>query len=249
MNSKTLRFSVDGVPVEAEPGQTIIAACDDAGIYIPRLCYRADLPPGGQCRLCTCKVHGRPVAACVTPVTQAMVVENDTPELQADRKTIVEMLFVEGNHPCPFCEKSGNCDLQAMGYRFGLPAMQLTYQFPKREIDATHPQIFLDRNTCILCGLCIRASQHADGKSVFGFENRGAATQLAVNSTAGLAGTDLDAADRAASVCPVACIVVKRTGYETPYGDRTFDERPIGTDIESKLNPALKAPSGTEGHA
>jgi [NiFe] hydrogenase diaphorase moiety small subunit len=246
VNAGPLRFSVDGVPVDARPGQTIIAACDDAGIYIPRLCYQEDLPPGGQCRLCTCMVHGRPVAACVTPVTQAMVVENDTAELRAERKTIVEMLFVEGNHPCPFCEKSGTCDLQATAYRFGLTGMHFSYQFPKRDIDATHAQIFLDRNTCILCGLCIRASQHADGKSVFGFENRGAETRLIVNSSAGLAGTDIDAVDRAATVCPVACIVVKRTGYETPYGERTFDRRPIGADIESKRNPSA---DGKEGHA
>lgn len=245
MTSESLRFSVDGVPIDAVAGQTIIAACDEAGVYIPRLCYRADLPPGGQCRLCTVKVNGRYAAACVTPVTQAVVVQNATPKLQAQRKTIIEMLFVEGNHPCPFCEKSGHCDLQAMAYRFGLSATELTYQFPKRDIDGTHPQIFLDRNTCILCGLCVRASQ-AEGKSVFGFESRGAATRLIFNSTSSLAGTDIDVADRAAAVCPVGCIVVKHTGYETPYGEREFDEQVIGSEIESKRIPL---PERKDDHA
>jgi len=242
---RSLRFSIDGVPIEARPAQSIIAACDDAGVYIPRLCYRADLPPGGQCRLCTVKVNGRPCAACVTPVTQAAVVENATPELQAHRKALIEMLFVEGNHPCPFCEKSGDCNLQATGYRFGLAAMNFPYQFPNHEIDASHPQIFLDRNMCILCGLCVRAS-HADGKSVFGFENRGARQRLTVNSPTNLAATDLDVADKAAAVCPVGCIVVKRTGYEKPYGEREFDDRAIGSDIESKRIP-VRVPK--EGHA
>jgi [NiFe] hydrogenase diaphorase moiety small subunit len=245
VNDRTIRFSVDGVPIDASPKQTIIAACDDAGVYIPRLCYRADLPPGGQCRLCTVSVNGRNAAACVTPVTAAAVVENATPALEAHRKTLIEMLFVEGNHPCPFCEKSGNCNLQATAYRFGLSAMNFPYQFPKHDVDASHPQIFLDRNTCIMCGLCVRAS-HADGKGVFGFENRGAALRLTVNSPDGLGGTDLDVADRAAAVCPVGCIVVKRTGYETPYGKRTFDERPIGSDIEAKRIPKA-APK--DGHA
>jgi [NiFe] hydrogenase diaphorase moiety small subunit len=103
----------------------------------------------------------------------------------------------------------------------------------------------LDRNTCILCGLCVRAS-HADGKSVFGFENRGARQRLTVNSSSGLAATDLDVADKAAAVCPVGCIVVKHTGYDTPYGERTFDERSIGSDIESKRIPV---PTPKEGHA
>jgi [NiFe] hydrogenase diaphorase moiety small subunit len=245
MTDRTLRFSIDGVPIDARAGQSIIAACDDAGVYIPRLCYRADLPPGGQCRLCTVNVNGRPSAACVTPATQAAVVENATPTLQAQRKTLIEMLFVEGNHPCPFCEKSGDCNLQATGYRFGLSAMRFPYQFPKHEIDASHPQIFLDRNTCILCGLCVRAS-HADGKSVFGFENRGARQRLIVNAPSGLAATDIDVADKAAAVCPVGCIVVKHTGYEKPYGERTFDERSIGSDIESKRIPV---PAQKGGHA
>jgi len=163
-------------------------------------------------------------------------VKNATPELQAGRKAILEMLFIEGNHPCPFCEKSGSCDLQATGYRLGVTSTAFPYQFPKHEIDASHPDVFLDRNTCILCGLCIRAS-HADGKSVFGFVGRGAAMRLAVNASNGLAGTDLAVADKAAAACPVGCIVVKRTGYETPYGERPFDALPIGTDIESKRIP------------
>lgn len=234
MNAEPIRFTVDGVPVVAQAGQTIIQACDEAGIYIPRLCYRSDLPPGGECRLCTCKVNGRYTAACVTPVAPSIAVENATPELLAERQTIVEMLFVEGNHICPTCEKSGNCDLQAMAYRLGMPAMQLSYQWPRRDIDATHPQIFLDRNTCILCGLCVRASRAVDGKSVFGFENRGAETRLAVNAPAGLGATDIEPLDRAVSVCPVAALVVKHTGYQTPYGKRRFDEQPIGSDIEGK---------------
>jgi [NiFe] hydrogenase diaphorase moiety small subunit len=234
VNAEPVRFTVDGVALAAQSGQTIIQACDDAGIYIPRLCYRADVPPGGECRLCTCTVNGRYAAACVTPVAPAIVVENDTPELLAERRTIIEMLFVEGNHTCPMCEKSGDCDLQAMAYRLGLTAMQLSYQWPRRDIDATHPQVLLDRNTCILCGLCIRASRSVDRKSVFGFEHRGAQSRVAVNAPSGLGATDIEPGDRAVSACPVGAIIVKHGGYETPYGKRRFDEQPIGSDIEGK---------------
>lgn len=228
-----IRFTVDGAPVEARAGQTIIEACDEAGLYIPRLCYRADLPPGGQCRLCTCKVDGRYAAACVTPVRAASVVENETEELRAERRMLVQMLFVEGNHVCPSCERSGDCDLQATAYRLGIAAMELPYQWPVREIDATHPEILIDRNTCILCGLCVRASQ-ADGKTVFGFEHRGARMRLSVDSFAGLGATAMAASDRAASVCPVASILIKHTGYERRIGERRYDERPIGAEIEAR---------------
>jgi [NiFe] hydrogenase diaphorase moiety small subunit len=224
----TIRFTVDGVEVKAKQGQTIIDACDDAGIYIPRLCYRKDLKVGGHCRLCTCIVNGRHVAACDTAATHGIAVDNGSKTLLEQRKMLIEMLFVEGDHPCPFCEKSGACDLQAMAYRLGIPGPHLDYQNPDREIDASHTQIFIDRHTCIQCGMCVRASRDTDRKTVFGFENRAAAFRIAVDSPAGLGATEVAVTDHAAQVCPVGTIVVKHTGYIVPYGEREFDAKPIG---------------------
>ncbi|HUT78392.1 MAG TPA: 2Fe-2S iron-sulfur cluster-binding protein, partial [Polyangia bacterium] len=109
--SDTIQFTIDGIEVEGRPGQTILEAADAAGVYIPRLCAHKELTPHGSCRVCTVKVNGRPAAACTQPVAPAMAVENDTPEIKAHRAALVEMLFVEGNHYCMFCEKSGNCEL------------------------------------------------------------------------------------------------------------------------------------------
>lgn len=233
MSDDKFTFTVDGAPVEAAPGQTIIQACDAAGIYIPRLCHHPDLEPAGHCRVCTCKVNGRRSAACVTPASAGMVVENDTKDLNDDRRVLIEMLFVEGNHFCPYCEKSGNCELQAMGYRLGMAGPRLPYQWQNREMDATHPDIYIDRNRCILCSRCIRASRTEDGKSVFAFDGRGIHLTLAVDGTH-LDETQIAAADKAAHVCPVGCIVIKRTGYRVPYGSRTFDQIPIGSDIAAR---------------
>jgi len=67
------------------------------------------------------------------PAAPGMVVEINTPELNSDRRTLIEMLFVEGNHFCPSCEKSGDCELQALGYRLGMAAVApLPYLWPKR---------------------------------------------------------------------------------------------------------------------
>ncbi len=106
--------------------------------------------------------------------------ENDTAELNGHRKALLEMLFVEGNHFCMFCEKSGNCELQALAYRFGILAPRFELQFPRRDVDASHPDVMIDHNRCILCGRCVRASRDLDGKSVFGFVGRGARKRIAV---------------------------------------------------------------------
>ena len=230
----TIQFSIDGVQVEARPGQTIMEAADEAGIYIPRLCYLKGLVSHGSCRVCTVMVNGRAAAACTQPATPGMVIENDTEALLEHRKNIIEMLFVEGNHFCMFCEKSGNCELQALAYRFGIAAPRFPYLFPEREVDATHPEVFVDRNRCVLCGRCVRASRDVDGKNVFQFVGRGPEKRIAVNAKANLGDTDLSGSDRAVEVCPVGAILKKGVGFEVPIGQRAYDHEPIGTDIESK---------------
>ncbi len=141
MSEQTIKVTVDGVRITASPGQTVIQACDAAGVYIPRLCHHPDLNPSGHCRLCTCKINGRNGPACITLVADGMVVDNNTPELNDYRHTIVEFLFSEGNHFCPGCEASGDCELQAMAYRLGMDApTKLPCQWTAKELDATHPE-------------------------------------------------------------------------------------------------------------
>ncbi len=226
-------FTIDGVGVEAEAGQTILQAAARAGIYIPHLCAMKGLSPWGSCRVCTVMANGRPQAACTMPVAEGMVVESQTAELADLRSSMVEMLFVEGNHFCMFCEKSGNCELQAMGYRMGMLSPRHSYLFPARPLDASHPDVMLEFNRCIHCARCIRASQELDGKHVFQFIGRGAHKRIGVDSATGAAGTDLSAADQAVAVCPVGCIVKKRVGFVVPIGQRSFDRVPIGSAIES----------------
>lgn len=229
----TFVFNMDGKEVKAEKGQTIMEAADKAGIYIPRLCQSSELKPHGSCRVCSVKVNGRFQAACTQPAEPNIEVECETEEINKHRMTIVEMLFVEGNHFCPSCEKSGNCELQALAYKLGMMAPSMPYLFPDRKLDASHPEIFIDRNRCILCGRCVEASKTEDGKNVFGFVGRGLDKQIAVNSDIGLAGTNMKATDKAASVCPVGCILVKKVGFKVPVGQRKFDNKPIGSEIEA----------------
>ena len=231
MNRVTL--TIDGKEIKAIKGQTILKAADAAGIFIPRLCAYRDLTPHGSCRVCSVRVNGRIQAACVQTASPGAVVECDTPELIEYRRNIIDMLFVEGNHFCMFCEKSGLCELQALAYRFGIKAPRYPFLYPKRDIDMSHPHVYLDHNRCILCGRCVRASQDMDNKNVFQFVERGGRKRLQVNGDS-LSETDLNATDDAVSVCPVGALMKKRIGYEVPVGRRRYDEHPIGDDIEIK---------------
>jgi [NiFe] hydrogenase diaphorase moiety small subunit len=232
--SEKIVFFLDGEVVEGEAGQTILEAAESAGKYIPRLCAHKDLVPYGGCRVCTVKVNGRPQASCTQPISDGITVESDTEEINQLRTDIIEMLFVEGNHFCMYCEKSGNCELQALAYRFGITAPKYPYQFPRRDVDASHPDILLDQNRCILCSRCVRASRDIDGKNVFQFVGRGKHRRIAVNADTRLADTNVDVTDKAVDVCPVGAILRKRVGYTVPVGQRTYDDQPIGSEVELK---------------
>ena len=133
-------FKIDGVEIAARAGQTIMDAADEAGIYVPRLCDHEGLRQGG-CRVCTVKANGRSVSACTQPAEPDLKVENETPHINKLRRDLVEMLFHEGNHLCPICEASGNCELQAMAYRLDMTApTKFPYLEPCRPVDASHPE-------------------------------------------------------------------------------------------------------------
>lgn len=232
--SESFEFRIDGVEITATHGQTIMEAADAAGIYIPRLCDVEGLRHQGGCRVCAVKAAGRSVSACTQPAEPGLEVENDTPARNRVRRDLVEMLFHEGNHLCPICEKSGNCELQAMAYRLEMTeATRFPYLEPCRDLDASHPEIALDTNRCISCGRCIRASQDMDGKGVFGYVGRGIHRRVAVDG-ADLAHTDAALTDHAMQVCPVGCIIRKGEGFAVPIGERHFDHGLIGHEIEGK---------------
>lgn len=234
MNTKgKLYFEIDGKPCYADKGQSIVDAARENGVYIPSLCHLEGVKPAGSCRICNVKVDGRNMTACTTPVEDGMIVENDIPELQELRKAIIETLFVSGNHLCPSCEKSGNCELQALGYRYQMLVPRFPYQFPIKGVNPRSDQIYHDRNRCILCKRCIRTVTK-DGKHVFAYHGRGG-EHLHVEIDEELASqlTEEEALE-AMEICPVGAILKKERGFEVPIGERKYDSAPIGSEIEAK---------------
>ncbi|MCC7318752.1 MAG: (2Fe-2S)-binding protein [Bacteroidales bacterium] len=228
--SNLIKFKIDGTECMAEAGTFIVEAARQNGVFIPTLCNMPGVKPKGSCRICTVRINGRLMTSCTTPVTDGMEIDSSSPDIIDLRKSIVELLFVSGNHFCPACEKSGNCELQALGYLYQMMVPRYPYDFPLREVDASSPKIIKDQNRCILCKRCIKSIKDEDGKSYFAFRSRG--NHLEVVLDAELASTMTDElAEKAMQNCPVGSILVKEKGFETPIGKRKFDHQPIGSDI------------------
>lgn len=227
MNGKNT-FRLDGKTIPFEEGDTVMDAALRAGEYIPHLCHNPEFTPHGSCRVCVVNVNGRQVSACTFPAMENMNIDNSSDGLMNDRRALLQMLFVEGNHVCPGCEKSGACQLQAVAYYANMLSPRFTHFFPQRSVDASHPDTAIDFNRCILCELCVRASRDVDHKNIFAIDGRGINSHLVVNSPSGKLGdTDFAATDKAAHVCPVAAIIPKHRGYDKPIGKRLYDRQPV----------------------
>ena len=225
-NSKT--FKLDGKMITFKDGDTIMDAALRAGEYIPHLCHNPEFTPHGSCRVCIVEANGRQVSACTAPATENMEVDNSSETIVSRRRALLQMLFVEGNHICPGCEKSGACQLQAVAYYTNMLSPHFTHFFPQRSVDASHPDTVIDYNRCILCELCVRASRDFDHKNVFAIDGRGINSHLVINSASGKLGdSSFSAADKAAHVCPVGAILPKHKGYEKPIGERLYDRQPV----------------------
>lgn len=226
-----VKFTLDGTPCLAEEGAQLVAAARENGVYIPTLCNYPGIPPKGACRICTVLVNGIEQTACTTKVVEDMTVQTSTPELEAFRKAVVEILFAEGNHLCPACEKSGSCELQALAYRYRVTVPHFPFLFPKRDVEAWHPKLVKDHNRCIQCKRCIRGIHTADGHALFAFGMRGDKVVINIDPETSRDISD-ELAQRAMDICPVGAILRKGKGFTVPIGRRKYDAAPIGSEVQ-----------------
>lgn len=222
-----VKFFIDGQEVEAERGENLIQVAKRNGISIPSLCYypHIDLPLA-TCRVCSVGVNGKEQAACLVKAKEGMQIAVNTPELNENRKAVTEMIFAEGNHFCPSCEKSGDCDLQHLAYKSGIRHSRFPHLFQDRVIDFHPKRMILEHNRCILCRRCIEEVHTDDGHRVFTSSGRGHETTIAVDyeQEAKLSRAQ---AVRAMHICPVGAIIVRGENMSRPFGDRRYDDGTI----------------------
>ncbi len=173
MTVKTL--TIDGELVSAQEDQSLLAVAKEAGIRIPTLCQLEGVGNIGACRLCLVEVVGshKLAPACVTKVTEGMEVITKSDRLQKYRRTIIEMLFAEGNHICSVCVANGNCELQDLAVETGMDHVRLEYQSPSRKVDLSHTHFGIDHNRCVLCTRCIRVCDEIEGAHTWDMAGRG----------------------------------------------------------------------------
>jgi bidirectional [NiFe] hydrogenase diaphorase subunit len=154
MGDFMVNITIDGIPLQADKGATVLQVARENGIEIPTLCYNEALGPEGRCRLCMVEIKKgnriRLVTSCLYPVEEGLQVQTETGKVRLTRKMILELLWAR----CP--------DSQVIQEK----AAKMGVEKPRFRLDEGNWK-------CILCGLCVKACEEAVGVSAIGLSYRG----------------------------------------------------------------------------
>jgi NADH-quinone oxidoreductase subunit G len=211
------KIIIDDQEVEVSGVMTLIQACEEAGIEIPRFCYHERLSIAGNCRMCLVEVVGgppKPAASCAMQVKdlrpgpdgQPPVVKTNSPMVKKAREGVMEFLLI--NHPldCPICDQGGECDLQDQAMAYGVDFSR--YREAKRASDDLDlgPLVETHMTRCISCTRCVRFTTEVAGISQMGQTGRGEDSEI----TSYLGETlDSNLQGNIIDLCPVGALVSK----------------------------------------
>ena len=233
------KLTVNGVEVEVPNGASVLQACEQVGVEIPRFCYHERLSVAGNCRMCLVEVEKapKPIASCAYPVADGMVVKTDTPMVRNARRGVMEFLLI--NHPldCPICDQGGECDLQDQAFGYGMDHSR--YAENKRAVKDKNlgPLIKTTMTRCIHCTRCIRFSSEIAGVSEMGATGRGENMEVGTYVEKALTS---ELSGNLADICPVGALLPKPWNYQArPWEFRKTDS----IDVHDALGSAIRVDS------
>ncbi len=208
---------IDDNEIEVDSAMTLIQACEQAGIEVPRFCYHERLTIAGNCRMCLVEVVGgppKPAASCAMqvrdlrpgPEGQPPVIKTNSAMVKKAREGVMEFLLI--NHPldCPICDQGGECDLQDQAMAYGLDFSR--FREAKRastDLDLG-PLVETHMTRCISCTRCVRFTTEVAGITQMGQTGRGEDSEitsyLGKTLNSNLQGNIID-------LCPVGALTSK----------------------------------------
>ncbi len=235
-----IKIKIDGKEVISEKGKTVLKAAQEAGIYIPTLCYHPSLKPHGGCRLCIVQIKGMkgfPVS-CATPVEDGMEVITDSDEIKRLRKETLKLLLTE--HPnaclicpesktcklfqkcirkagvttgCRFCPKDGQCEFQKLVEYIGIEEIGLSFNYRYLPLEEEDPFFGRDYNLCVLCERCVRVCNDVRGAGVLSVYFRGSEARVGTPFGISHLETNCQFCGACVDVCPTGAIYEKQSKW------------------------------------
>jgi NADH-quinone oxidoreductase subunit G len=208
-------FFINGQPVTAAKGQTVMQAARAAGFFIPTFCWHPSLSVSGNCRICVVEVEGEGGGsswmeiACNMPVTEGMRVLTDSEAVRARRRETLQFILL--NHPvdCGICDKAGECTLQDYHYEMnGLPSISTVPKVHATKYFELSSRIVLDNERCIVCSRCVRFTREISKSHALGIQNRGDASLVRPVENRNFESDPYS--DNVIDICPVGALLSKQ---------------------------------------
>ena len=154
-----INFTIDGQPVQAREGWTVLETAREYGFHIPTLCFHEAVLPSGACRLCVVEARqgdwSKVVISCLYPPWEGVEILSNSPRVQNVRRWILEMLLAA----CP-----ASTEIRQLAREYGVTATEFKIEHPEEE--------------CLRCGLCVRVCEEIVGAQAICFGSRGVAKQI-----------------------------------------------------------------------
>ncbi|MBP1754522.1 MAG: hndD [Firmicutes bacterium] len=259
---ETVNIKINGMPIQAPKGATILEAAKLACIDIPTLCFLKDINEIGACRICVVEVKGARslVASCMYPISEGMEITTNSPKVLSSRKKTLELILSDHDRKCLSCVRSGNCELQKLCNDLNVKDEYLYDGDRTRyELDDSSAHMVRDNNKCILCRRCSAVCDKIQGIGVIGANERGFDTNISCAFDMGLGETSCVSCGQCIAVCPTGALLEKDSTDDVfaaladsdkyvvvqtaPSVRAALGEAfglPIGTNVEGKMVAALR---------
>jgi len=260
MPDKMLSLTINGKPITAKEGQTILEAAQDWNIYIPSLCYLEGVHQFGGCRMCMVEVEGAKslMAACMVKVREGMVVKTNSAKARHARKFNCELILSDHPQDCLACSRSGQCELQGLSQTLGVNKARFKGERSGGTLDIS-TSITRDTGKCVLCRRCVSVCNQVQQIGVLNAQNRGFKTYIGPPDGMSMGDVDCTNCGQCIAACPVNALsetdsitvvwdaindpdkrVIVQVAPAVRVGIGEEFGLPVGTPVTGKLATALK---------
>ncbi|MDE2969331.1 MAG: molybdopterin-dependent oxidoreductase [Chloroflexota bacterium] len=264
--TEPIKLTIDGVEVEAKPGQTVLQAAIDNNVYIPYLCYWPGMKPYGACRMCCVEVEGGrgTPASCTLPVAEGMVVSSLGQEIRGLRESVMELLLSEHPHGCltchrielcgpqdiclrhvrvldrcVVCPKNERCELKdTVRYVNVNMESPLAYNYRNLQVETGDPFYDRDYNLCIVCARCVRVCEEMRGDDAIAMIERSGTVLVGTSQGMSLLESGCEFCGACIDVCPVGALVERDHKWDKAVETvkTTCTHCPVGCQVDLEVD-------------
>ncbi len=144
--------TIDGAPVKAVKGTSVLDAAIEYGICIPHLCHVPCLTDIGACRLCIVEHikdgRAKVTTSCTLNVEDGMVIRTNSEKVLKLRRNVAELLVSQAPNSRAIQDIAVRCGVKEVRYPFR-------------------------NDDCVQCGRCVRYCKEMWHADAIGFIGRG----------------------------------------------------------------------------